>query len=383
MKLKSFYSGIVCALICLTLLAAAALAQGQAPDVRIYSVDPAQFPQIRVRVAPTQPDGTLLAGLGKDVFRVYEDGVERPVEGVNTIERGAQVAFILDASGSINSNGATKRPRSQEAIEAIDDLVMTDKWVNRATGLDRWMLILPKGEKDFGVVQDWTDQPVAIHNNAYSYDYKAQTGNTPLYAMLWEALARMKDVPDFETRPKYLVVLSDGVDRASKSDITDIITRANKLGVKVLSIKLGAETEGATANLYRLAKETDGALVSAYTGPDALRDAYGRIRSQRSPYEIAYRSGLAASGKHTVEVGVQSGGQEARSAATEFITTVEPPQVRIVEPASPAAFERVADRWDADPKMLAPRGSRRGRNNLAGGPRPRCNRSRTTLTAFP
>jgi hypothetical protein len=357
MKLKSFFSGLILTFICLTVLVVAVSAQGKLSEVRIYSVDSAQFPQMRVRVAPLQADGTLAPGLGREAFRIYEDGAERPVESASPIERGAQIAFVLDASGSINSPGATKRLRREEAIEAIDDLVMTDKWVNRSSRLDRWMLIVPKGEKDLRVAQEWTDQPIAIHNGAYSYDYRSQTGDTPLYAMLVEALARMKDVPDYEARPKFLVVLSDGVDRTSKSDITDVINRANKLepGVKIISIKLGPEAEGATSNLYRLAKETDGVLVAPYTGPDALRDAYGRLKSQRSPYEITYRSALGVSGKHAVVVGVLIGGQEVRSASAEFSTTVEPPAVRIVEPASPAIIERVGDRWDADPKTLSPR----------------------------
>jgi len=355
MKLKSFFSGFALVFICLIVLAGAVSAQGKLSDVRIYPVDATQFPQMRVRVAPVQADGTLAPGLGKEAFRVYEDGAERPVESVSPVERGAQIAFVLDASGSINFPGATKRLRKDEAIEAIADLVMTDKWVNRNSRLDRWMLVVPKGEQDLRVAQEWTDQPIAIYNGAYPYDYKAQTGDTPLYAMLVEALARMKDVPDYETRPKFLVVLSDGVDRTSRSDISDVINRANLLGVKVISIKLGSEAEGATSNLYRLAKETNGVLVAPYTGPDALRDAYGRLKSQRSPYEVAYRSAIGVSGKHAVAVGVLAGGQEVRSAPIEFGITVDPPKVRIVEPASPLTIERVGDRWDADPKMLPPR----------------------------
>jgi hypothetical protein len=355
MKLKSFFSGFALVFICLIVLAVAVSAQGKLSDVRIYPVDATQFPQMRVRVAPVQADGTLAPGLGKEAFRVYEDGAERPVEGVSIVERGAQVAFVLDASGSINFNGATRRLRSQEAIEAIDDLVMTDKWVNRTNRLDRWLLVVPKGDKDFRIAQDWTDQPIAIHNSVYSYDYKAQTGDTPLYVMLIEALARIKDVPDFESRPKFLVVLSDGVDRANRSDISDVINRANLLGVKVISIKLGPEAEGATSNLYRLAKETNGVLVAPYTGLDALRDAYGRLKSQRSPYEVVYRSAIGVSGKHAVAVGVLVGGQEVRSAPIEFGITVDPSKVRIVEPASPLTIERVGDRWDADPKTLSPR----------------------------
>lgn len=65
-------------------------------------------PPIRARVAlvsvtcsVTAPDGTRVRGLGRDDFRVYEDGVAQTVASFDAAETPASIAVILDASPSI------------------------------------------------------------------------------------------------------------------------------------------------------------------------------------------------------------------------------------------------------------------------------------------
>jgi Ca-activated chloride channel family protein len=69
---------------------------------------PGATPPIRARVtlvsvtcSVTAPDGTRIRGLGRDDFRVFEDGVAQTVASFDAAETPASIAVILDASPSI------------------------------------------------------------------------------------------------------------------------------------------------------------------------------------------------------------------------------------------------------------------------------------------
>jgi hypothetical protein len=329
------------------------LSQGIA-ELVTYSVDTSDFPVVRVKAAPIDAEGMAVRGLAQGSFRIYEDGVVRDVNSAKPVDVGVQVAIILDAPKSIMQAGPTGKLRRDEAIDAIDELVMTDKWVNRAQQLDWTLLMMPLDAERSTVIQDWTRDYTNIHNEAYVFDYAKQPTYTALYAMLIDAMARMKDAPGYEQRARFLLVLSDGVDKTSVEQIEDVINRAHALDVTVLAIKIGAEGAGEARTLSRIARMTGGAYV-AYSGIESLEPVYRLIRAQRQQYELEYRSAITQSGKHTLEVGLESEGQEVRGGATEVGIVVQAPEVRITAPPSGTVYERIGDTWDADPKLLEPR----------------------------
>lgn len=339
---KHILQGLFLILICTILFALPVAAQAPVTGLRAYPPDLAQFPTVHVRVAPLGSDGTMVSNLDKNAFKIYEDGVERPVEGLSTTPAGSQVAIILDASGSINQPGATKATRCEEAKQAIEELLMTDTWFSRSKALDRLMLVVPKSPTEYEVRQTWTKDYVATNNKTYEFDCSRMKTDTPLYTMLVDTLALMKDAPGYENRAKYLLIFSDGVDRTSVDDITDAINRANLLEVTILGVKLGPQGTGKAGNLQRLSKHTGG-VFAEYMGLDSLRSLFSVIRSQNTQYDIAYRSGIDKSGKHSIQAAALIGGQEMRSAVVEVGVTVQPPEVRIVEPASPLVIDRISD----------------------------------------
>lgn len=329
-------------------------AQTGIEEIRVYGVDISRFPTLQVRVAPLTSEGELYPELKKDQVFVREDSLDRPVDDIRIVEEGVQVAIVLDASGSINSPGATGRLRREEAIEAIDDLVMTDKWLDRKKRLDWVLLMVPRGKEKYEVIQDWTNDYVRIHNQAYVYDFQSAKADTPLYAMLVDVIRRMKEAPDARYKAKFVLVLSDGIDRASAEQVEDVINRAHDSNVTILAVKLGPKGTGQAKNMRRLARLTGGAFTT-YKGVDTLVPLFKKIRSQRKQYNISYRSGISQSGKHTVGVGIKLDGKELVSDPVEFSLTVLPPKVEIVEPKSGTVIERVADRWDVDPRQIEPR----------------------------
>lgn len=326
-------------------------AQSGATEVRAYGIDTSAFPVLCAQISPVDGNGNLIAGLDAESFRVYENGEARLLTEVGTVGVGAQVAVVVDASDSFSLPGITdpSKTRKAEADDIVRDMVASERWLHRNPNLDRIMLIAPTGPTTFEIAEPWTDEYNRIYNTAYGLNLVNDF--TPLHRMLVEAMARMKDEPDWEHRAKFILVLSDGVDRTSSSDVLDVINRAQALGVRILTIKIGlAEAK----NLDRLALETAGAYA-AYSGLDSLAALAQMVSSQGDQYRLCWRSGIHQAGDQSVEVGVQMGGREFRSQPNIITIPVQPLAVLITSPADGTEYRRIAPSWDSDPAIFEPR----------------------------
>ena len=345
---------------CLT-SAPSALAHAGPSDVRTISVDYASFPDACLQIAPVAADGAMPADLSAQAIQIYENGEPRPATSVTRQYVGSQIAIVFDASGSFKRPGtAGGRIRFDDAIAALDELVLTKgKWLQQDPKVDQFLLIAPTGTNTFKIAlqgEQWTTEPIAVHNSAYLL--QPVDTDTPLYKMLVEAMVRMKDLPDYERRAKFLLVFSDGVDRTSASDVTDVINRANSLGVKILAVKIGPEGAGKT--LQRMAEETPRETraewsYADYTGVDSLAPLYSAIKSQAEQYQVCYRSGINQPGPQSIEVGVKVGDREYKSATRSVAIPVQPAAVRIAGPVDGAVYERIAGTWDQDVTTIEPR----------------------------
>ena len=330
-------------------------------EVRTLGIDYSAFPNICLQVAPVAANGTVPADLSADSVQIYENGDPRPASTVTREYVGSQIAIVFDASGSFDRPGsAGTNRRFDDAIAALDELVLSKgKWLQQEPKVDQMLLIAPTGPDTFKIALPdgkWTTEPVAVHNNAYQLG-PVKT-DTPLYKMLVEAMVRMKDLPDYDRRAKFLLVFSDGVDRTSASDVTDVINRANNLGVKVLSVKIGPEGAGKT--LQRMAEETpretraDWAYAN-YADAGSLAPLYSAIKSQAEQYQVCYRSKINQTGPQSIEVGVKVDDREYKSPARSVSIPVQPAGVRITVPADGVVYDRVASSWDQDPTTIEPR----------------------------
>ncbi len=326
-------------------------------DVRTYSVDYGAFPDVCLRVAPVTDRGIMPSGLTLDSFQIYENGEPRPAASVGRQYVGSQIAVVLDASGSFARPGLTgSNRRFDDAIEALDELLLSKKWLQDYPQVDQMLLIAPTGRDSFKIAASWTTEPVYIHNGAYVLSLV--NTDTPLYKMLIEAMVRMKDIADYDQRAKFLLVFSDGIDRTSANDVTDVINRANSLGVKILAVKIGPEGAGKT--LQRMAEETpretraEWAYVD-YKGPNSLTPLYQVIKAQAEQYVVCYRSKINQPGPQSIEVGVRIDGREYKSTPRSVAIPIQPAAVRIIVPADGVVYDRVATHWDQDPVDIEPR----------------------------
>jgi len=338
-------------------LSFSASTQGPVAELRMVAVDTSQFPSVTVQAAPILKDGTVPQGLDPAGFRVYEDGAPRPVVSVTPAEVPAQVAVLLYAAPTSLSAGATGRTQKDEAIEAIDELILTGRWIDTNTRVDQVMLIMPKGATGYNVYPTWTNNYPIIHNAAYTFTYGSQLAYSPLYPMLLEAIRRMEDLPNSQTRAKFILLFSDGRNIRSVEQARDVINEARAKNVTILSITLGPPKTWQAADIDRMAEETGGAHVG-YNGIEAARNLYQVIRSQRQQYVIGYRSGIGQTGMHGVELGLDLDGTMVRSLAVHVPLTVKPPEVKITYPATGVQYIRATDKVGANTEEIEPRQDR-------------------------
>lgn len=344
-----FLAGII-----ILLLAAVSYAQGSAYDIHIYKVDFSGFPTIAIYSAPLSGNG-VVADLAKDDFRVYEDGKQRDIQKVDLKYVGSQIAVVYDISGSFKLDGLTAgKKRYQEAEEAILELVNPDNgWLNQG---DKVMLIAPTSRDDFDVVQDWTGGYTAIYNMATQLT--PVDGDTPLLSMLQDALKRMKDVPDFQERAKFLLVFSDGKDAISPNEVTDVLNRAEQLGVTILTVKMGPANAGNPKNLQRLAQVSNG-VYTVYGGPESLQPLYSVIKSQGYQYVVSYRSRITNKGDHSVQLGVVHDGREDKSQAINKSFSPGSFEIELynaanMQPLNGQEIDRVTDDWQMPLEKIPP-----------------------------
>lgn len=363
MPLFRFPPALVCVLLIILALMPMPLAQAQTAvtgtvEVRTYHIDTSRFPDVCVQVAPVTTTGALTE-VTAETLRIYENGEPRPVTALRREYVGSQIAIVFDASGSFAQPGSSgTNRRFEDAIAALDELVLTKgKWLQQDPKVDQMLLIAPTGPGAFNVPFPWTTQPILVHNTAYELGLVST--DTPLYKMLVEAMVRMKDLPDYERRAKFLLVFSDGVDRTSANDVTDVINRANSLGVKILTVKIGPEGAGKT--LQRMAEETPADArpewaYASYTDAASLAPLYSAIKAQAEQYVACYRSKINQAGPQSIEAGVSIGDREFKSPIKTVVVPVKPAAVRITVPTDGAVFNRVAGSFDQDPTTIEPRG---------------------------
>ena len=363
---KHFCHLIIVTGIILLFLVGISYAQGKAIEVRVNKVDVSAFPRIRIFASPLS-EGKVVPDLTQNDFRVYEDGAQRNVAEMGVEYVGSQIAIVLDASGSFKLPGVTDpgKTRFDEANEAIDELVLNEdrQWIDHEKQRDHLMLMVPNSATEFDIVQDWTNNYKQIHDAAFQS--QPVSSDTPLLKMLQESMKRMKDLPDYQNRAKFLLVLSDGVDRISAQEVTDVLRKAEGLGVIILSVKMGPATAGEAKNLQRLAEETGGAYT-VYNGPDSLIPLYNLIKTQGWQYVIGYDSAIKSAGDHAGQLSVVREGREYKSELYSIPVEPLPPSVFIADPTSPdpqnpnsldgKTFDRVTDDWRADLADIEPKG---------------------------
>jgi len=225
--------------------------------------------------------GRIVRGLSRNDFRLYEDQIPQEIKYFTVEDREAiEVAFMLDVSGSMRVAG--KLDEAKEAVAYFLDAFRPG---------DRFALICFADEQVSWVTEFTADRQRFLERLRVQEGYGQTALNDAVAAApgLVEQAALGK---------KAIILITDGVDNASRLSSGETIALARRANVPIYTIgftyipdevRRRGETHTNLDVLQGFADETGGAMYPV-RDPDELKDAIARIVEElRYQYVIGYQ----------------------------------------------------------------------------------------------
>ena len=255
-------------LFCLAAIAAISppslVAQSENEEVRVDS-------SIVVLNASIQDaSGRHVPGLSRTQFKVFEDGVQQPIEIFSAEETPFAAVLLLDTSGSMEERVSLAR---SAAIRFLDGLRPTDS------------ASIYKFDSKVDLVQEFSNSRDIAPT---IFDVKAQ-GMTRMNDAIYEAVVELSKRPE---KRRAIIVLSDGQDNISKRSSDKVLKAALDADAVIYTVDMapvgGAKRVQNQGPLKNFANKTGGTFVST-PGGAALRDAFAKIVEELGvQYTIGY-----------------------------------------------------------------------------------------------
>ncbi len=253
-------------------------AQGST-TINVTQVDTSRFPQVDVYISATDANGKPVRNVSPSTFRLTENGQEMALTNITRAgEQGAvNTVLIIDHSGSMAAGG--KMTSAKQAASTFVNLMRPG---------DKTALI--QFDTEIETLQPFTEDKTALLTAIQKI---VPRGNTALYDALNQAAKY------FETTQgrKAIIVVTDGMDTASKLGREAIVQRASTGGFSIYTIGLGAKSaaygsqDGIDENILR-----ELAMVSYgnyYYSPDGsqLSELYQQLSFLlQNEYKLTYIS---------------------------------------------------------------------------------------------
>ena len=230
-------------------------------------------------VSVTSADGVPVAGVGKERFRVSEDGKPQIISQYSADERPVTLGFVVDMSGSmfkkvlhvrraVNSFLTVSNPEDLYFVLGFNDIPQL--------GLREGTPFTGKAEEVRTAVAS----------------FRAE-GRTCLYDGLSVAL---KHIQESTLERRHLVLMSDGKDTASSIRLDESIQRCRASRVTIFTLGLFEdEDEDQNAGVLKQMARVTGGQYFHPADAKELSDACVRIaRDIRARYTLAYTPPTAA-----------------------------------------------------------------------------------------
>jgi Ca-activated chloride channel family protein len=256
--------------------------------------------------------------LGKDDFRILEDGVPQPIFAFTEEEVPVIYGLAVDTSGSV-------RPQFQQIIDAAKTIINSNKKGDE-TFIERFI-----SSDKIETVQDFTpSKDLLLDGLDTLYVEGGQTAVVDGVYLAAEHVAEYKKGGDDDRRRRALIVVTDGEDRASYYQETQLFQRLREEDVQIFVIgfvnELDAEKglirksprDKAVTLLNKLATDTGGRAFFPQSISELPQIANEIVRDLRTQYVISYDpTNKAHDGTYrSIKVTVAQPGGERRIALT-------------------------------------------------------------------
>jgi len=245
----------------------------ESQEIFITKADFSNYPKVEVHINFKEGSELEALNLTQEDFTVLENGEEVrdfSVKGLSEIIDPIGVVLLLDTSGSME--GQPIKDAASSALLFMDEMRSID---------------------EFSVVS-FADE-VTVHSSFTSDRKKLRDsilqietmGDTSLFDGVFTASDQFKDRDDIKYR--YIILLSDGMDTASRYTLKDAINKALKEEVSIYSIAL-LSSEFNPDNIRNISESTGGEMLEAANSSD-LKELYKTISKKIiNQYRISYTS---------------------------------------------------------------------------------------------
>lgn len=200
-----------CALLGILLSVAAACAQD---DAGVFKVN---VRLVEVYATVLDHKGHYVDGLGRDSFKVLEDGRPQSIHTFEANSDGISCAILLDTTASM----AAALPRVKNSVvKLIDELADQDS------------VAIFTFDQRLIVRQDFTTDKDAAKRAVLRTRAEGETA-------LFDALSESAEEVSKRAGKKALIVFTDGDDNSSVLNANSAVTRAKKLGIPLYSVAEG------------------------------------------------------------------------------------------------------------------------------------------------
>lgn len=196
------------------------LAPQQGPELELPSRalrNQSGYEQLTVTV--TDQGGRYVTGLQKGDFRIYVDGIQRPLEFLRRdANTPVSIGILVDTSGSMEP----KIPQARAAIaQFIRDLNANDD-----------IFLYAFSDQQFLLQPFTTNHDLVMRRLGLLHAY----GDTAIFDTIIDGLYTI-DRGRYDK--KALLVVTDGMDNASRATLPRVVGRARRMGVLIYSIGIG------------------------------------------------------------------------------------------------------------------------------------------------
>lgn len=226
--------------------------------------------------------------LQKDEFRILEDGVPQPIFSFTREEVPVMYGLAVDTSGSL-------RPAFEQVVNAAKAIINSNKKGDE-TFLERFI-----SSDKIETIQDFTANKDALMDGLDTlYIEGGQTAVIDGVYLAAEHVAEYKKAGDDDRRRRALIVVTDGEDRASYYNETQLFQRLREEDVQIFVIGFVSELEAekglirksprdkAVNLLNKLASETGGRAFFPQSVSELPQIASEIVRDLRTQYVVSY-----------------------------------------------------------------------------------------------
>jgi len=228
---------------------------------------------VLVSIVAKRDDNSSSQITGKQVS-VYDNGVEQTLKNFSPDPSPARIVLLVDNSLTIR---ADVQKLEQAAREFAYEIYEGDK------------LLIVGYDEEAEIVADWTDDAKSIEASLKAFRKKGQPH-------LFDAASAVVDqaLRPLSGQKRVIVVISDGLDRGSKTSFEKILTELQSLDISVYAVQAPDRTRGAIRRdvpkpkqvIEKLVEGTGGFTFSIDEPSVAAKSICDELRKNR--YVLSY-----------------------------------------------------------------------------------------------